>query len=265
MKSQKVNHFCRLCDKVCDHNTLGHRCLVCGLNHNLNENLHVSTHYKRLKLTFDVKKTIHDGYCSDPGDESDWEVIQKPDDIYYLEVPSDLKSYEGEVPIIHYELRKYHLIDAEGCKLGSGYCGLGTIKKLAKAEIVDSKKECDILRCKLDLSSHIDSTVLYDSKDQVWCGCKECYKPLITNRPLKNKVEKTKVWKVLGLFLIGLVPVFLGKWKWKTVPNKVQDKVPDEVRTPLAPPPPRPPGENAPKGRIRGRIRGRGRGRGRIV
>ena len=191
MIKKMTEHYCYICKKVADHNGVNHRCDFCGLNHKTPQKSHTDIDFNRLKLTFNVEVidhdgycSDHDGYCSDPGKEI---ILKCPNKIYHVEVPLSLRIYKTDVPLIHYELRKYHHLESR-C---SNYCGLGKKYKLIKAEIVKSKV--------VD-SLHIHDNKFVEINKSNICVCRVC---CAVNTPSDKKQYKmTKILIVSAIILV---------------------------------------------------------------
>lgn len=90
---------------------------------------------KEITITYNSILTDHDGYCSDPFDEN--EIITKIKEKFPLSKSFTENDYDitnGKVNINNPKLSIY-LKESEVCKLGSGYCGLGTIYNIKSAKI----------------------------------------------------------------------------------------------------------------------------------
>lgn len=135
VKYLRMSDLCIVCDEQYDESYGGYNNKRCAHCARINSDIqcHDSFPDKFYKdwvidLDYDVITTEHDGYCSDPYEEE----IVKSVEIRTYPLMKKFERLEGAAS----EHVVNHYIEFElGCKLGSNYCGLGSVLTLNSAHI----------------------------------------------------------------------------------------------------------------------------------
>ena len=92
-----------------------------------------------LVVHYEIHRPEHDGYCSDPGEETFADYVEKEYEEIDKETWEKLKPYvdlDNSVGLGYFPYEKRY--ETIGCGGGSGYCGYEGYRKISRAEIIIS-------------------------------------------------------------------------------------------------------------------------------